>query len=269
VANTRRAYQGELRRAYEQAEFELHYQPQVRLLDGALVGAEALLRWRHPRKGLIGPADFIAALEAGPLAAQVGDWVLQTACRQAAAWRIGGSADFRMGVNLFGAQFRTGDLAHRVRAALAEAELPAPGLELEITENILLRHDEEMIGPLRELHAEGVGIAFDDYGTGYGSLSMLKRYPLIRLKVDQSFVRGMCESPTDAAIVRAVLYLGRSFGLQVIAEGVETEEQSVRLRKKGCEEAQGYLFGRPMPAAEFAQSFSLAPPPRRGARRAG
>ncbi len=263
VANTRRAYQGELRRATEQNEFELYYQPQVRLTDRALVGAEALLRWRHPDKGLIGPTEFIVALESGPLAAQVGDWVLQTACQQAAEWRVSAAA-FRIGVNLFGAQFRTGNLAQRVRAALAAAGLAPSGLELEITENILLRHDEEMIGPLRELRAEGVGIAFDDYGTGYGSLSMLKRYPLTRLKVDQSFVRGMCESSTDAAIVRAVLYLGRSFGLEVIAEGVETEEQSARLRKKGCEEAQGYLFGRPMPANEFAQTFRLSRSSREG-----
>lgn len=258
AANLKRAYQGELRRAFEQEEFELFYQPQVRLSDGTLVGAEALLRWRHPEKGIIAPGAFLSALETSPLAVPIGDWIIQTACRQAATWRVDGSSEFRMGVNLFGAQFHAGDLACKVRKALLAANLPGAALELEITENIILRHDEAMLGPLRELRNEGIGIAFDDYGTGYASLSMLKRYPLTRLKIDQTFVRGMCGSPEDAAIVRAILYLGRSFGFEVIAEGVETEEQSARLRKKGCEEGQGYLFGKPMPASKFGDRFGLA-----------
>jgi len=257
AASSRHAHQGELRRAYEQGELELFYQPQMRIADGTLVGAEALLRWRHPEKGIIAPAAFLPALETSPLAWQVGEWIVRTACRQAATWRKHGADTFRIGVNLFGAQFRTADLAHKVRAVLTETGLPPSALELEITENIILRHDDEMIGPLRELHADGVGITFDDYGTGYASLSMLKRYPLTRLKIDQTFVRSMCESPADAAIVRAILYLGRSFGLEVIAEGVETEEQLARLRKKGCEEGQGYLFGRPMTAQEFATRFGF------------
>lgn len=252
AAVAKHAYQGELRRAYENGEFELFYQPQVRLSDGALVGAESLLRWRHPGKGIIGPGAFLPSLENNPLAAQIGEWAIRTACRQTAEWLKEGAGPFRIGVNLFGAQFRSGDLAKRVRSILSEASLPPSALELEITENIILRHDEEMIGPLRELHADGVGIAFDDYGTGYASLSMLKRYPLTRLKVDQTFVRNMCDSPTDAAIIRAILYLGRSFNLEVIAEGIETEEQLARLRKKGCEEGQGYLFGKPMAASEFS-----------------
>jgi len=257
AATAKHAYQRELRRAYENEEFELFYQPQVRLADGVLVGAESLLRWRHPQKGIIAPGAFLPSLEHSPLAAQIGEWAIKAACRQAALWRNKDSRPLRIGVNLFGSQFRDGNVARRVRQALAETNLPPTALELEITENIILRHDEEMIGPLRELHAEGVGIAFDDYGTGYASLSMLKRYPLNRLKVDQSFVRMMCVSPPDAAIIRAILYLGRSFGLEVIAEGVETEEQLARLRKKGCEEGQGYLFGKPMTAAEFTQCFAL------------
>ncbi len=195
------------------------------------------------------------ALETGLLAADVGNWVLQKACAQTALWRKFAAPDFRIGVNLFGAQFRTGDLAERVRAILAIEKLAPSALELEITENIILRHDDAMLGPLRELHKEGVGITFDDYGTGYASLSMLKRYPLTRLKIDRSFVQGICTSPEDAAIVRAILHLGRSFGLAVIAEGVETEEQCARLRKKGCEEVQGFLFGKPVPASEFEARF--------------
>ncbi|WP_213768686.1 EAL domain-containing protein [Caballeronia sp. dw_19] len=257
AATLKRAYQGELARAFREQEFELYYQPQVRLSDGALVGAEALLRWNHPEKGLLGPGAFLPAIEAGLLAPQIGDWIIRTACHQAALWRGSPAPDFRMGINLFGAQFRAGDLADKVVEALDEFNLPPTALELEITENIILRHDEHMLRPLRELHELGVGIAFDDYGTGYASLSMLKRYPLSRLKIDQTFVRAMLESPPDAAIVRAILYLGHSFGLEVIAEGVETEEQATRLRKKGCATAQGFLFGRPMPADDFTRQFVL------------
>lgn len=257
-AAMKRAYQGELRRAHESGEFELFYQPQVRLSDGALVGAEALLRWRHPDKGLIAPGAFLPALEASQMAIPVGDWIIRTACQQAAEWRANASNTFRIGINLFGAQFHGGDLAYKVRDALTAFNLPSSALELEITENIILKHDEEMLGTVRDLRADGIGIAFDDYGTGYASLSMLKRYPLTRLKIDQTFVRGMCESGADRAIVRAILYLGRSFNLEVIAEGVETEEQRARLRNKGCEEVQGYLFGRPMSATEFANRYQLA-----------
>lgn len=259
AADQARAHESDLWGAYQHKEFEVFYQPQVRLSDGALVGAEALLRWRHPQDGLLSPAAFMPALERSPLSARVGEWVLQTACRQAAIWRRDLAGDFRIGVNLFSTQFSSGGLAAKVKAALAEAGLPASALELEITENILLRHDASMIAPLQELRDQGVDIAFDDYGTGYASLSMLKRFPITRLKVDQSFVGGLCSSPEDAAIVFAILYLGRSFGLSVIAEGVETSEQADRLRAAGCEEAQGYLFGRPMPASEFAALLAAQP----------
>jgi diguanylate cyclase (GGDEF)-like protein/PAS domain S-box-containing protein len=255
-----RAYGKELRRAYEEGEFEVFYQPQICLRDGALIGAEALLRWRHPVDGLLTPAAFIATLEHRPISARVGQLVLRTACLQAAEWRRAGSPQFRIGVNLFGSQFTTGTLAKEVIAALLQARLPPSALELEITENVMLRHDESMVGPLRELQARGVSVAFDDFGTGYGSLSMLKRFPIARLKVDQSFVRGMCESPEDAAIVRCIMYLGRAFGFNVIAEGVETVAQAEQLAADGCEEAQGYLYGRPMPAAEFTARFGLDKP---------
>ena len=255
AALKRTAYEGELRRAFDLEEFQVFYQPQVRLVDGALVGAEALLRWRHPKQGLLLPGAFMPALESGLLAAKVGGWVLEQACAQAALWRRSVAPEFHIGVNLFGAQFRMGDLTEKVRAVLANNDLPPSALELEITENIILRHDDAMLGPLRQLRKDGVGITFDDYGTGYASLSMLKRYPLTRLKIDRSFIQGICTSTEDAAIVRAILHLGRSFGLAVIAEGVETEEQCARLRKKGCEEVQGYFFGKPLPASEFEARF--------------
>ena len=252
-----RACREALHRAVERGEFVLHYQPQVRLSDGALVGAEALIRWQHPELGLLAPAAFLEVLDGGPDAARVGDWVLRTACAQAQTWRDNGLLSFRIGVNLCAAQFQRGDLAERVGAALAETGLPPNSLELEITETIILRHDPDVIGALEALRVMGVGIAFDDYGTGYASLSLLKRFPLTRLKIDRGFVTGLCQDRRDAAIVRAVIELSRSFGLAVIAEGVETEEQRGRLLLKGCDEAQGYLFGKPMAAEAFAARYVL------------
>jgi diguanylate cyclase (GGDEF)-like protein/PAS domain S-box-containing protein len=274
AAQRERTCRDGLRAAVERGEFELHYQPQVRLSDGALLGAEALIRWRHPTLGLLAPAAFLSTLELGPHAAEVGDWVLHTACAQAAVWRQSGSPNFRIGVNLFGAQFVRGDLTETVSRALIKTGLPGVNLELEITENIILRHDEALIDALQDLRWLGVGVAFDDYGTGYASLSLLKRFPLTRLKIDRSFVQNLCDDPQDAAIVQAIFALSRSFGLDVIAEGIETEEQRHRLLTKGCEAAQGYLFGRPMPAAEFAGRFGLvgdwaAEPVTAGRRRSG
>jgi len=257
AADLARAYDDELQHAFERGEFEVFYQPQVRLTDDALVGAEALLRWRHPHAGLLSPAAFMSALDSRPLSADVGRWTLHTAAAQAQVWRLAGIPEFRIGVNLFGSQFRVGDLAVDACAVLDNTGLPGSALELEITENIILRHDETMLRPLRAVRELGVGIAFDDYGTGFGSLSMLRRLPVTRLKIDRSFVRDICEIQADAAIVRSILFLGRSLGLEVIAEGVETPEQAERLRRKGCPEAQGYLFRRPMTAVEFAAQFGL------------
>jgi len=248
AAMVRRGLESELRRALSQSQFELFYQPQVRLTDHAITGAEALLRWRHPERGLLTPGDFFSVLECSRLAADVGDWVLKTACAQAAEWRRMGMPDFRIGVNLFEAQFNGGNLTTCVEEALIQNGLPAEALELEITENIMLRRDETIIVPLREMCAWGTGIAFDDYGTGYASLSFLKRYPVTRLKIDRTFVRELCTDNEDAAIVQAIMYLGRRFGLGVIAEGIESEAQEQALRMHGCTEAQGYLYGRPAPA---------------------
>jgi len=244
-----------LRLAVERNEFELFYQPQVRLEDGAITGAEALLRWRHPERGLLAPAAFLAAIEAGTLAARLGDWVMRTACEQAAAWRQNGLPDFRVAVNLFGAQFRSGSLVEKTMEACARVNLPPDGLEIEITENIILRHEDDMVVPLTQLRALGVWIAFDDYGTGYASLSLLKRYPLSGLKIDKGFTQAICEKPSDAAIVRAVISLGEAFDLKVIAEGVETEAQALMLARGGCREAQGYYFGRPVSAADFTALY--------------
>jgi len=249
----RRTCELELRRAVAEGELELHYQPQMHLADRSIVGAEALLRWRHPQHGLLAPGAFLHVLESGTLAATVGNWVIRMACAYAANMRRLGFVGFSVGVNLFGAQFRNDSLVSIVTDALQADALPPDALELEITENIILRHHEAMIAPLRELRALGVAIAFDDYGTGYASLSLLKRFPLSRLKIDRSFVRNLGSDPGDAALIRTILYLAENFGLEATAEGIETELQESLLRDLGCRFGQGFLYGRPMPAPQMLE----------------
>ena len=236
----------------------LFYQPQVNLLSGDIIGAEALIRWHHPERGLLTPAAFLQALEGGPLAATVGSWVLNEACSQAAYWRRMGAPHFRMGVNLCGAQFRVGDLATEIFEILARHGLPPEALELEVSENIVLDNDDIVLKTLQRLHNHGIGIAFDDFGTGYASLSLLKTYPLTRIKIDQSFVRGIQTSKRDASVIHAILTMARSFDLETIAEGIETEAIKNNLRKAMCNEGQGYLFGKPMPAFQFEQLLEIS-----------
>ncbi|HAP26786.1 MAG TPA: diguanylate cyclase [Achromobacter sp.] len=256
-AVARRLYGMELHRAVAKGEFLLFYQPQIHLATGALTGAEALLRWRHPQLGLLAPGVFLPSLEGGPLAATVGSWVMNEACSQAAFWRRNGLHDFRIAVNLFGVQFREGDLAAEVAQTLARHGLPPEALELEITENIVLNGDDTVLETLQRLRAQGVGISFDDFGTGYASLSLLKTHPITRIKIDRSFVSGILESNQDATVVRAILDVARSFDLNTIAEGIETDAQRERLQAEHCEEGQGYLFGKPMAAQQFAQTFGI------------
>ena len=265
-AAARRLYGMEIHRAVNQGEFLLFYQPQVRLNDGALTGAEALIRWRHPTRGLLAPAAFLDALEAGPLTATVGSWVLDQACAQTALWRRCGAVDFRIGVNLFGAQFRVGDLAEEVIATLDRHGLPPTALELEITENIVLDHDDVVLDKLRRLRDRGVGISFDDFGTGFASLSLLKRYPLTRIKIDRSFVTGMLTSKKDASVIRAVIEIARDFDLETIAEGIEAEAERASLLRLGCDQGQGHLFGQALPAYTFAERFGIGAPLGRPAR---
>jgi diguanylate cyclase (GGDEF)-like protein/PAS domain S-box-containing protein len=241
-----------LAQALARGEFELFYQPQVDLADGRVVGAEALIRWNHPERGLLAPADFLDQIEHGPLAADVGTWVLETACSQAVAWRRK-APGFRMGVNLFEAQFRGRDLAGEVLAILERTGLSPTALELEVTEKIMLANEAARVEALVSLHGRGIGIAFDDFGTGYASLCMLKNCPLTRLKVDRSFVKDIVADGTDALIVGAIATLGAGLGLDVLAEGIEDEAQWLLLRASGCRTGQGYWFGRPMPARQFEE----------------
>jgi diguanylate cyclase (GGDEF)-like protein/PAS domain S-box-containing protein len=245
----------ELRRAFANQEFLLYFQPQVRSSDGSIVGAEALLRWNHPERGILAPEAFIDALCESAVAIETGRWILNSACKTAACWRAKGLPPIRMGVNLFPAQFRNGALLQDVEHALAESGLAPEFLELEITENIALGREEGTLSSLKELRVKGIGIAFDDFGTGYASLSYLTRYPLTRIKIDRSFIQqiGAQSAAEDTAIVRSIIVMGRNLGLEVIAEGVETAAQADFLKAEGCHELQGYLFSRPLPAEAFEQ----------------
>jgi EAL domain-containing protein (putative c-di-GMP-specific phosphodiesterase class I) len=246
-------YNLELYRAVNEGEFVLFYQPQIRLEGGALAGAEVLIRWLHPQHGLLAPAALLPALESGPLAATVGWWVLDEACAQAALWRRRGAKDFRIGVNLFAAQIvANDDLESRVFSSLERHGLPPQALELEVTENVVLDRDDAVLESLGKLRERGIGIALDDFGTGYASLSLLRRCPASRIKIDRSFVQGMLESDRDASVIRAILHMARSFGLETVAEGVESEQQREFLKSLGCPEGQGVLFGRPVSAPQFA-----------------
>jgi diguanylate cyclase (GGDEF)-like protein/PAS domain S-box-containing protein len=258
----RRSLEAEVQCAVRQDEFVLHYQPQVRLADNALVGAEALLRWNHPSRGLLPPAAFLHALEAGPRAGAVGDWAIEEACRQAARWRRSGRL-LRVGVNLFSEQLRSGRLEDTVKAALRRWKLPGEALELELTETIALSHDDATLAPLHALRNIGVGIAFDDFGTGFASLATLKRFPLTRLKIDRSFISDLGTDAHDRAIAEAVLALGRGLELNVVAEGIETAEQEAFLGARGCDEGQGYRYGRPCSSTDFATMLQSGTTPLR------
>ncbi len=249
-AQARRGLGVELRRAYAENELELFYQPQIRLADNTVVGAEALLRWRHPERGLIAPAAFIDALAESSIAPEVGRWIITTACEQTAAWHAAGLMLKRIGVNLFPAQAHSQDLLKDVEDALRSTGLPANALELEITENAALNFEDSNT-TLRKVQAMGVRLAFDDFGTGYASLNHLTRFPIWRIKIDRSFVNRVTNSVEDAAIVRSLIAMAHNLGLRVVAEGVETEAQAAFLLKESCEEAQGYLYAKPLPVAEF------------------
>jgi EAL domain-containing protein (putative c-di-GMP-specific phosphodiesterase class I) len=241
----------ELRYALERDEFRLAYQPVVDLDTGAVTGAEALVRWQHPERGVVGPDQFISrAEETGPVVG-MGTWVLNEAARQAAAWRQAGATDFTMAVNVSGRQLKETDFVATVRNALSRAALDPSALCLEMTESILMERDEAAISMLTELRSEGVHLAIDDFGTGYSSLGALRRLPVDLLKIDRSFISGLPADDDAGTIAWAVVRLGHTLGLPVLAEGVETHEQLAALRRFGCDQAQGYLFGRPMPAEQF------------------
>lgn len=248
--------ESDLRHALEQNEFILYYQPQFSGDGKRLTGAEALLRWRHPRRGLVPPGDFIPVIEELGLVVDVGDWVLREASRQLKAWHKAKVRVPKVSVNISARQFSDGQLGTRIATILEETGLPPACLELELTESILMRDVDEAMQILDGLKVLGLSIAVDDFGTGYSSLNYLKQFPIDVLKIDRTFVDGLPEGEQDAQIARAIIAMAHSLNLAVIAEGVETHEQLEFLREHGCDEVQGYLFGRPMPAGQFEAQFS-------------
>ena len=247
----RRALEQDFRAALENREFFLNYQPQVDIASGRIVGAEALLRWQHKERGLVSPGAFIPIAEQSGLIEELTDFVLLGACTEARAWREAGLPDIRVSVNLSPTDFRRDDLVALVTRTLERCDLPARCLELEITEGMVMAGVDTVISTLDDLHSIGVELAIDDFGTGYSSMNYLKKFPVDRLKIDQSFVRDIHTNKEDASITKAIIKLGQSLGLKVIAEGVETEEQLAFLRRRDCDEAQGYKISPPLSAAEF------------------
>ncbi|RMN95382.1 Sensory box/GGDEF domain/EAL domain protein [Pseudomonas coronafaciens pv. coronafaciens] len=248
--------ESDLRHALEQQEFTLYYQPQFSGDGKRLTGAEALLRWRHPRRGLVPPNDFIPVLEELGLVVEVGDWVLAEACRQLKHWHQARVRVPKVSVNISARQFSDGQLGKRIAGILEQTGLSPACLELELTESILMREVEEAMHILDGLKNLGLSIAVDDFGTGYSSLNYLKQFPIDVLQIDRTFVDGLPSGEQDAQIARAIIAMAHSLNLSVIAEGVETHEQLEFLRQHGCDEVQGYLFGRPMPPGQFEAQFS-------------
>jgi len=240
-----------LRRALINNEFELHFQPKAEVLDDRVRSVEALVRWRHPERGMIRPDEFIPLAEETGIIVELGEWVLREACRRARQWQLAGLTPLRVAVNLSARQFRQNQLAERVEAALREADLPAQYLELELTESAVMYDPEASAQILRQLSRLGIQLSIDDFGTGYSSLSHLKRFPLDKLKIDRGFIRDVTRSAEDASIVRAVISLAHTLKLKVIAEGVETREQLEFLREAGCDQYQGYYFSPPLAPEEL------------------
>ncbi len=249
-----------IRSAIEQEEFSLYFQPKVDAKTSRLVGAEALLRWQHPERGAIAPADFIPIAEETGLVIPIGKWVLREACRQVKNWASSAAGAVPVSVNISSHQFRDGSLVEDVFQALSRASIDAELLELEITESVLLQDVENTLIELQALKKSGVSLSIDDFGTGYSSLSYLKRFPIDTIKIDQSFVKDLHRDADDAAICAAILAMSRQLGLRVVAEGVETREQLAFLRSHGCHQIQGFLFGKPLSAEAFLRFLDRLKP---------
>ncbi|HEX6177277.1 MAG TPA: GGDEF domain-containing phosphodiesterase, partial [Thermoanaerobaculia bacterium] len=249
----RLALEATLRKAVSERQLVLHYQPVLEAATGTIVGVEALIRWKHPKKGLLPPSEFISLAEVSGLIVPIGEWVVRTACKQLRSWEKRLEKPLIMAVNLSARQFQHPEIVESIREAIAESGVDPASIEIEITESSAMQNVDHAVFTLRELKAIGVQIAMDDFGTGYSSLNYLKRFPIDLLKLDQTFVREVMTDERDAAIVGAVIVMAHRLGLKVIAEGVETEEQLAYLRREGCDFIQGYLYSRPLPAAQFEE----------------
>jgi EAL domain-containing protein (putative c-di-GMP-specific phosphodiesterase class I) len=248
-ANLRRELERDLRTAIAEASFELNYQPIVDLRSDGITGCEALLRWRHPVRGIVSPADFIPVAEETGLIEEIGQWVLRTACAEAATW----PEHIRVAVNVSPVQFRSPTLSLKVAAALADTGLDPRRLELEVTEAVLIADDDAALVSLNQLRALGVHIALDDFGTGYSSLSYLQRFPFDKIKIDRSFVKELTRGTGSASIIKAVVSIAADRNMITTAEGVETEQQRQTLQSLGCTQMQGYLFSAARPAHEVRE----------------
>ncbi|MGB6743309.1 MAG: EAL domain-containing protein [Terracidiphilus sp.] len=248
----RQSIEEDLRRALEREEFTLHYQPKINLETGAITGAEALLRWMHQTRGSVPPKQFIPVAEESGLILPIGAWVLREACMQAQAWKEAGLPIGTIAVNVSAIELRSESFLENLFGTLSDTRLDPTFLELEVTESVLMKHAEAAACILQALREKGVRVAIDDFGTGYSSLSYLMKFPLDALKIDQSFVRHAADFPEETSIMNAIIGMGRSLKLRVVAEGVETSEDLAFLRTRQCDEAQGYYFGRPVPAEQFA-----------------
>ena len=259
-AQKRLELEAELRQALEQGEFVLYYQPEVSLHDGKMVGIEALLRWQHPQRGLLQPSAFMPLAEETDLIVPIGRWVLEEACGQAKRWEEERplASPMTMEINLSSKQLRRQGLVRTVEEALTRADLEAHTLALDMTETVLIRVSEDNTQALDALKEMGVRLGLDDFGTGYSSLSYLKRFPVDRVKVDKSFVKGLGENATDTALVRMIIDLCHTLGVEVLAEGIETSDQATLLRDMGCDMGQGYYFARPLRAEELAERLPEA-----------
>lgn len=255
---SRLTLEAELRQALGRGEFELFYQPQVQIAEGRLVGAEALIRWRHARRGLVSPAEFMPVVNSSAISDQVAAWVMRTACKQAAIWARRGHA-IRVGVNLSPSLIHSRHLGPLVKRILRETALPPYLLELEFTENILLNDKESALEIFQDVKKLGVRVVFDDFGTGYASLSYLRDFPLDGLKIDRTFVADLEVNSVNAAIVDSTITMAKHLGLSIIAEGIEEAGVALLLRQMGCQEGQGYLFGKPVPVGEFEETHGLRP----------
>jgi diguanylate cyclase (GGDEF)-like protein len=242
-----------LRRALERDQFSLHYQPKVDMLTGQITGVEALLRWEHPDFGMVSPMQFIPLAEETGLIVPIGRWVLKEACGQNMAWQRRGLRPVSMAVNLSPRQFADPNLLHDVDEALFASGMSPVLLQLEVTESMVMRNVARAIRVLDAIQSRGIRIAIDDFGTGHSSMSLMKQFPIDTIKIDRSFVRDLAEDPEDQAIAQAIISMGKALGMTVVAEGVETVEQQTFLREQGCDEMQGYLISKPVPAREFAE----------------
>lgn len=247
----RAALENNLRKAPEKEELVVYYQPQINLVTGQVIGIEALVRWQHPHLGMISPGKFIPIAEEAGLIVPLGEWVLKTACSQIKKWHDAGFSTLRLAVNISAYQFKQQNFVDMITRVLKETSLGPHSLEIELTEGVIMQINEQIITTLYKLKAVGIQFTIDDFGTGYSSLGYLKRFPVDALKIDQSFIQDITTNPDDVAIVKAIIAIAESLKLRVIAEGVETHEQVAVLQKLCCNNIQGYVYSRPLPAPDL------------------